>query len=143
ALKPGAPSRRGEAAVLRPELEKRFDAVVDLPEEASIDGGDVLVTDAEVLVGLSARTNAAGIAALAEALAPHGYRVRQAGTPAGVLHLKSDCATLGEDAVLATQRLAAAGCFSGYRVIETAEGEEAAANAIRGNDLGLLGAGVP
>ncbi len=143
ALRPGAASRRGEAAVLRPALEAAFGTVVELPEAVSVDGGDVLVTDREVLVGLSARTDAAGAASLAETLAPHGYRVRRVATPAGVLHLKSDCATLGDDAVLATPRLAAAGCFPGYRVIETAEGEEAAANAIRVNDRVFLAAGHP
>ncbi|SMF08359.1 dimethylargininase [Tistlia consotensis] len=143
ALKPGAPSRRGESAALLPDLEAAFGRVVGLPETASIDGGDILTTDREVLVGLSARTDAAGIEALAAALAPFGYRVRRAETPAGVLHLKSDCATLGDDAVLATPRLAAAGCFAGYRVVETAGGEEAAANAIRVNDRVLLAAGFP
>src|SRR5690606_35565095 len=73
----------------------------------------------------------------------HGYRVRRAETPAGVLHLKSDCATLGGNVVLATPRLAAAGCFDGYEVIETAAGEEAAANAVRINDRVFLAAGFP
>lgn len=142
-LRPGAPSRRGEAAALRGELAGRFAEVIDLPDEASIDGGDILTTDREVLVGLSERTDAAGARALAEALAPHSYRVRRAETPAGVLHLKSDCATLGGNVVLATPRLAAAGCFDGYEVIETAAGEEAAANAVRINDRVFLAAGFP
>lgn len=143
ALRPGAPSRRGEAAALLPELERRFGEVVELAESVSVDGGDVLTTDREILVGLSARTDAAGAEALAAALAPHGHRVRRVDTPAGVLHLKSDCATLGGDEVLATPRLAASGCFAGYRVIETAAGEEAAANAVRVNDRVLLAAGFP
>lgn len=143
ALRPGAPSRRGEAAALRPELERRFPTVLELPEQVSVDGGDLLTTDREVLAGLSARTDAAGAEALASALAAHGHRVRRVETPAGVLHLKSDCATLGGATVLATPRLAASGCFSGYEVIETAAGEEAAANAIRVNDRVLLAAGFP
>lgn len=36
-----------------------------------------------------------------------------------------------------------AGCFDGYRVILVAEGEEAAANTIRFNDLVLMPAGFP
>jgi dimethylargininase len=143
ALRPGAPSRRGEAAALRPRLEALFETVLDLPDTANLDGGDILTTDREILVGLSARSDAAGAEALAAALAPHGYRVRRVATPAGVLHLKSDCATLGGNAVLATPRLAAAGCFAGYEVIETAPGEEAAANAIRVNDRVFVAAGFP
>ena len=43
----------------------------------------------------------------------------------------------------ATDRLAASGCFKGYRVIPVAAGEEAAANAIRFNDAVLFPAGFP
>lgn len=143
ALRPGAPSRRGESAALLPDLRALFAEVLTLPDTVRLDGGDVLTTDRELLVGLSARTDAAGAAALAETLAPHGYGLRQVETPGDVLHLKSDCATLGDETVLATARLAASGCFAGYRVIETAEGEEAAANAIRVNDRVFLARGHP
>jgi len=40
-------------------------------------------------------------------------------------------------------RLDASGCFEGYRVIHTADNEEAAANSIRYNDLVLMPAGFP
>ena len=40
-------------------------------------------------------------------------------------------------------RLAASGCFADYRVILTAEGEDAAANSIRFNDIVLAPAGFP
>lgn len=143
ALRPGAPSRRGEATALLPELKAAFPEVVELPDSVSVDGGDLLTTDGELLIGLSARTDAAGAAALAELLGPRGYHVRRVETPPGVLHLKSDCAALGGESVLATPRLAAGGCFAGYRVIETAEGEEAAANALRVNDRVLVAAGYP
>ena len=45
--------------------------------------------------------------------------------------------------MLATKRLDASGCFKGYRVIHTGDGEEAAANAIRFNDIVLMAAGFP
>ncbi len=44
---------------------------------------------------------------------------------------------------MSTDRLAASGCFDGYKVIDVAEGEEAAANTIRFNDLVLMPAGFP
>jgi len=50
---------------------------------------------------------------------------------------------MDEQTILATPRLAASGCFDGYRVIHVANGEEAAANAIRFNDLVLMAAGFP
>ena len=62
-------------------------------------------------------------------------------TPPGVLHFKTDCSLLDGQTILSTQRLAASGCFDGYRVIHTAEGEEACANTIRFNDLVIMPAG--
>jgi len=60
-----------------------------------------------------------------------------------VLHFKTDCSLLDDETILATRRLAASGCFAGYRVILTAEGDEAAANSIRFNDVVLAPAGFP
>jgi len=69
--------------------------------------------------------------------------VREVKTPAGVLHFKTDCSLLDEDTVLATRRLSDTGCFDGYRVINTADGEEASANAVRFNNLVLVPSGFP
>jgi dimethylargininase len=109
--------------------------------DSYIEAGDILMCEGEVLVGRSARTNAAGIAELAGILSDYGIKTREVFTPAGVLHFKTDCSLMDEDTVLATPRLAASGCFEGYSVIHTAEGEEAAANAIRFNDVVLMAAG--
>jgi hypothetical protein len=58
-LRPGAPSRAGEAAALRPALEAHCDGLLDL-EAGLVDGGDILCTDDCVMVGLSARTDREG-----------------------------------------------------------------------------------
>lgn len=147
-LRPGAPSRFGEAAALRPELESRFERVIALPGPGTADGGDVLALPGDggrerVLIGLSARTDAAGAEALVQALAHLGKRGEIVRTPPGVLHFKSDCAPLGPGTVLATERLAASGVFDGLRVIRVPDGEEAAANALAVNDLTLVPAGYP
>ena len=102
------------------------------------------MTETEILVGRSARTDAAGIAELTrQGRAPGATRVREVQTPPGVLHFKTDCSLLDAETILATDRLAASGCFAGYKVIAVAEGEEAAANTIRFNDLVLMPAGFP
>ena len=141
-MRPGAPSRLGEAALMAPHLEALYGAVRRIAgAEAFIEGGDILTTEREILVGRSARTNAAGIAELAGIVAGWGWSLREVETPPGVLHFKTDCALLDAETVLATRRLAASGCFEGYRVIEVAEGEEAAANCIRFNELVIVPAG--
>jgi dimethylargininase len=102
-----------------------------------------MVTATEVLIGCSERTDEAGARSLAKLLLELGRRPRIVVTPPGVLHFKSDGSMLDDDTVLATPRLASAGFFSGLRVIETAPGEEAAANALRVNGDLLLGARFP
>jgi dimethylargininase len=141
-LRPGDPSRFGEAATIRPGLRAAGLRVVELPE-GSIDGGDILVTDDEVFVGLSKRTNTAGLAGLAAALEELGMKVRKVETPADILHFKSDCGLLDSSTIFATARLAETGCFAGYDVVEAPQGEEAAANLVRVNDTVCVADGYP
>jgi dimethylargininase len=143
-MRPGAPSRLGEAAEMAPHLAALYGEVLQITDPGSfIEGGDILVTEREILVGRSARTNAEGIAELTRLVAPWGHSVREVHTPPGVLHFKTDCSLLDTETVLSTTRLSASGCFDGYRVIAVADGEEAAANTIRFNDLILMPAGFP
>lgn len=142
-LRPGAPSRLGEAAEMAPHLEVLYGAVVRMEGEGFVEGGDVLTTEREILVGLSARTNLAGAEELSKLVDPWGHRLRVVETPVDVLHLKTDCSLLDEETILSTDRLAASGCFDGYRVIRTEPGEESCANAVRFNDLVLFPAGFP
>ena len=143
-LRPGAPSRAGEAAELRPALERRFERVVELPEGFA-DGGDILVTPEAVFIGLSARTDRQGAEALARVLGDFGLRARVSATPPGVLHFKSASALVDEGTVLATPAMAASGVFdgAGLRLLTTAPGEEAAANLVRANDTVLADARCP
>jgi dimethylargininase len=142
-LRPGATSRLGEAAALQPTLTDVFDTVIDLPGEGFVDGGDVILSDDEALIGQSARTNQEGFDALASVLADFGYRARRVETPPGVLHFKTDCGLLDSETIFSSRALNATGCFEGYRVIEAPVGEESAANLIRVNDHVLLSAGHP
>lgn len=138
-MRPGAPSRLGEAAQMQPHLAALYTDVRRIEgADSFIEGGDILVTESEILVGRSARTNATGVAELTRKVEGWGLAVREVFTPPGVLHFKTDCSLLDGETILSTQRLDASGCFKGYRVIHTADGEEASANAIRFNDLVLM-----
>lgn len=142
-MRPGAPSRLGEVAKMTPHLATLYGDIAQIEGPGFIEGGDILVTGHEILVGRSARTNAAGVAELRSIVTQWGHALREVETPPGVLHFKTDCSLLDADTVLATERLAASGCFGDMRVIYTAKGEEAAANAIRFNDDVLMAAGFP
>lgn len=140
-MRPGAPSRLGEAAAMAPALAEFYDDIRTLNGPGFIEGGDILVTENEILVGKSARTDAAGVADLSAMVADWGYRVRELQTPPDVLHFKTDCSLLDAETILSTKRLAATGCFEGYDVILTEDGDEASANSIRFNDLVVMPAG--
>jgi dimethylargininase len=97
ATRPGAPSRRAEVAAVASALA-RDHVVTSLDAPATLDGGDVLRVGDRLFAGLSARTNDAGLAALAAVAERAGLRVVPLRVRAG-LHLKSAC-TLAAPGVL-------------------------------------------
>lgn len=141
-LNPGAPSRAGEAAAMRPALVQQFAHIIDL-DAGHADGGDILVTPDAVYIGLSARTDAVGAAALARALAKIGRTARVVIPPPGVLHLKTGANLIDDNILLVTAPMAAAGLFPGFDCVIVGSGEDAAANALRLNDQLLVGAHFP
>lgn len=142
-MRPGAESRAGEVAHMAPVLHEFYEHVEEISGPGHIEGGDILTTAREILVGRSARTDSAGIAELAAIVKPWNFKLREVATPPGVLHFKTDCSLLDAETILATRRLDDTGCFEGYRVIHTADGEEAAANSIRFNGIVIMPAGFP
>ena len=115
-MRPGAPSRLGEVCEIEPQLRDLFKAVYEIEKPGHIEGGDILVTGKEILVGRSARTNANGVSQLSEIVTPLGYVMREVFTPPEILHFKTDCSLLGPDEILSTKRLQASGCFDGYKL---------------------------
>lgn len=142
-LRPGAESRFGESAALMPSLQDHFKKVVSLSGEGYVDGGDVLVTDTEVLVGLSSRTNQAGFEHLSTIVEKLGYTARKINTPAEILHFKTDCGLLDSQTIFSSDALAATGCFENYNVIIAPDSESAAANLIRVNHNVFICDGFP
>lgn len=132
-LRPGAPSRFAESQAMAKNLENIYKEVRYLSGSGFIEGGDILTTDLEILVGKSARTKSAGIQELASLVSDWGYKVREVATPKDVLHLKTACSLLDENTILSTTQLSSSGCFKNYKVIDVASGEEPAANCIRFN----------
>ena len=142
-LRPGAPTRLGESAEMRSALKRHFERVLELEGDEFADGGDVLVTPAEVLIGTSRRTSREGANALVAKLDQLHRAARIVETPDDILHFKTVDSLLDEDAVLATARMADSGIFARFRVLVVPEGEERAANALRINDTVFVGACFP
>ena len=142
-MRPGAVSRMGEVAMMAPTIRNQYDDVFEITGPGFIEGGDILTTSREILIGKSARTDAAGVAELRAIVEPRGYVIREVQTPPDVLHFKTDCSLLDGNTILSTKRLDASRCFEGYRVLHTADGEEAAANTIRFNQFVIMPAHFP
>lgn len=142
-MRPGAPSRLGEAAAIKDVISGLYTNVAQIKGPGFIEGGDILTTETEILIGRSARTDSAGIEELSFIVKPWGYTVREVNTPKDILHFKTDCSLLDDRTILSTKRLAASGCFESYEVIVVAEGEEACANSIRYNDYVIMPDGFP
>lgn len=139
-LRPGAPSRLGEAERIRPTIVDNFARVLAMSSDGYAEGGDILTTPEVVMIGLSNRTDLVGAQSVVACLEEFGRTGRIVETPPGVLHFKTDCSLLDAETVLTTTRLAATGVFSGFKTLIVPEGEEAATNALRINDVVFIGA---
>jgi dimethylargininase len=137
----GAPSRRPESESLARAISA-FRSVRHLHEPATLEGGDVMRIGRDVFVGLSRRTNEAGIAQLRAELEPFGYRV-QAVEVLGCLHLKSACCSLGDGKILANPPWLNPAPLHDYRIVAVAEDEPGAANVLRIGDTILMPASFP
>ncbi len=142
-LRPGAPTRLGESAAIEPSLGAFFGELLHIETPGFVDGGDLLLTERELVIGLSQRTDAEGARQLEKIAYSRGIAARAVASPPGVLHLKSACALLDEETLLVTAALAASDVFSGYRCLIVPQGEDYAANAIRVNDTLLLSNDYP
>jgi dimethylargininase len=137
----GAASRRAESESLAPALA-RYRPLRWMREPATLEGGDVLRIGKTLYVGLSGRTNAAGIAQLAEELRPFGYAVRAVAVR-GCLHLKSACCSLGDRAILANRQWVDLAPFKGLSIIDVPASEPRAANVLTVGETAVVPTSFP
>jgi len=123
-LRSAAPSRRGEADALVQVL-RDYLPVDELQPPATLDGGDVLLADDRIYVGLSSRSNRDACEQLA---ALTGTPVEPVPLPTDLLHLLSGCTYLGENRLLVVSSLTAS--LQGFEPVLVPEEEAAAANVL-------------
>lgn len=141
--RPGAESRIGEIDSTAAGLDGAFE--IHRVERGHLDGGDALLIGKRLYVGLSTRTDAEGIASLAEIAAPLGYEVIRAELR-DCLHLKTGATFAGADGagtpvLLYDQNSVDAIQFTGVEPF--AVDEPAAANCVRAGDRLIVPAGNP
>lgn len=141
----GAPSRRGETPVLAAALE-RYRPLVRIELPATVEGGDVLRIGRTLFCGRTPRSNDAGIAALAGAVAPFGYRVVPVPVT-GCLHLKSAVTALSadgeEETLLVNPAWVDPAALGRFRFFEVEPTEPGAANVLRVRGTVLVHPGFP
>ena len=128
ALRPGAESRRGEVqSVTEHVMHYRPVHAIDSP--ATVDGGDLLVIDRHIHIGLSSRSTTDGLDQLQRLLDPWGYTLH--GIPIDrCLHLKSAATAIGNGAVLCNPDWIDPALLHAKTVIECDPREPDAANAL-------------
>ena len=140
--RPGAEPRRVEAPAVAEALARHGRPLQHIQAPGTLDGGDVLVVGRRVFVGLSARSNRAGIDQVARILGAVGYEVRQVPVE-GCLHLKSAVTRVGRNTVLIHRDLVPAEAFAGLTLIDVDPDEPSGANALLVGDVIIYPATFP
>jgi dimethylargininase len=134
-------SRSGEEEALLRALDPAL-SVYRLPPPAFLDGGDVLVAEETVFVGLCGRSNEAAVHELGALLAPR-RRVEGVALPSGLLHLLSGCSYLGRGLLLAADSVRKLPFAGRFETIAVPGGEAPAANALALGPEVIVPAGYP
>ncbi len=140
--RPGADSRRGEAALMAPVLRRFYDRVEAIEAPGTLDAGDVMMVGSHYYIGASARTNEAGAQQLIALLQAWGMDASVVPL-VEMLHLKTGVAYLEDGHLLVTGELAREPRFDDYRRTEVAPQEAYAANSIWVNGRVIMPAGHP
>ncbi|MGE0740028.1 MAG: arginine deiminase family protein [Hyphomonadaceae bacterium] len=123
------PPRTAEADAVAVRLRQTHE-VTTLPDGAFLEGGDVFSTEAATFVGLSSRTNQAGVDALSRFMARFA-RETIAVPIERAFHLKSAVTYLGDNTVAIAPFLVDTAAFARFTQIAIDVDEHHGANAIR------------
>lgn len=125
---PGVAARRAETESVAAALAA-YRPLAAIAPPGTLDGGDVLRVGRRIFVGVTARTNLAGIAQLRALAAPHGYTVTGVALD-GCLHLKTAVTQVAEKTLLLNRAWVDTAVFSGFELIDVHPAEPMAANAL-------------
>jgi dimethylargininase len=139
--RPGAESRQPETEPIARALEP-YRKLAFIQPHGTLDGGDVLRIGKALYVGISGRSNLAGIEQLRSILEPYGYSV-QGVELHGCLHLKSAATQVAEDTLLINPAWVDGRVFGELNLIEVDPQEAFAANAVWIGDAVIYPAAFP
>lgn len=143
--RPGAASREGEVAAIRPSIERFYSRTLTIDPPGTVDGGDICEAEGHFFIGISLRTNEEGARQLTTHLNALGYTattidIRSMNT---ILHLKSGISYIGDNTLVVMEEMAANPQFARFNQIDVSPAESYGANCVRVNDRVLIADGFP
>jgi|TARA_B100001079_G_C16389309_1_gene506029 dimethylargininase len=139
---PGAETRKPEAELIRGSLQIFYPQLEQIEEPATLDAGDIMMVGNHFYVGLSGRTNQAGIDSLTGILAFHGMTVTTV-KMRDMLHLKTGLSYLENNNLLICGEFLQNPLFDSFNQIVVPPDESYAANSVWINGTVLVPAGYP
>lgn len=144
--RPGAPTRREEAALMLPTLHEFFssDQIKVMTEPATLEGGDVMMVGDHYYVGRSRRTNDEGFRQFSGFLAEWGYTAEQVPVE-HILHLKTGGTYVEDGNLLVSGEFKTKPAYrcGQFNVFEVPDEEAYGADCVRINDYVVMAKGYP
>jgi len=147
--RPGAASREGEVAAIRPTIEHFYFAPLTIDPPGTVDGGDICEAEDHFFIGISLRTNEEGARQLAAHLNSLGYTASTIDirSMTSILHLKSGISYIGDNTLVVMEEMADNPQFNSefarFNLIRVSPAESYAANCVRINHRVLIAEGFP
>ncbi|MGA8090064.1 MAG: arginine deiminase family protein [Terracidiphilus sp.] len=143
--RPGASSREGEVAAIRPVVERYYSRTFQIDPPGTVDGGDICEAEDHFFIGVSHRTNQEGARQLTAHLNALGYTASTIDIRAmtTILHLKSGISYIGDNTLVVMEEMAANPQFARFNLLRVPPAESYAANCVRVNRRVLVAEGFP
>lgn len=135
--RPGASTRRGEAAEIVSALEDHYDSLIPVKSPGTVEAGDIMMVGNYYYIGLSDRTNRAGAQQVIDCLVEHGMN----GTMVEMsefLHLKTGLSYLEHQNLLVCGEFVSKSEFQLFNKLPVDEDEAYAANSVWVNETVLV-----
>ncbi len=139
---PGAASRTGETADVRPVLERYYENIETIETPGTVEGGDIMMVGPHFYIGLSQRTNLDGAQQMIAILERYGLSGSLVELEK-VLHLKTGLAYLENGNLVAAGAFLDKQEFQAFDILAIDDEESYAANCIWVNDKVLIPKGFP
>jgi dimethylargininase len=143
--RPGAASREGEVAAIRPVVERFYFSTFSIEAPGTVDGGDICEAGSHFFIGVSQRTNAEGARQLTACLNALGFTASTIDIRGmtSILHLKSGISYVGDNTLVVMEEMASNRQFSRFELVRVSQQESYGANCVRVNERVLVAEGFP